>query len=510
MISDGKWHEILVERKSNTASLTLDRKYRGGGFAPGNGGCFELNADLFFGGSVKPRSHAIGGEEITLGFIGCLDNMQINGHPIPLHIASTTSAVVLKTLANVAFSCNFKPDTGVCKSQPCLNGGTCHNLINGSYQCVCVGPKYRGVNCEIDISPCDTLPCMNGGLCRQDEALCKSGVANCYKCECGPSFTGVNCQVPRFCSSNLCQNGGVCEETSLGPKCHCHNGWHGLYCQHDIDECHLSTPVCHSPATCINLPGTFRCICPINATGISCSGEGLYTSNIISSQLHITFDEVIGILIALTVLAISGFILAMCWKCKNKSRTHRTTNNIDQNERLLKNQNNDVPINLKRYSKFSNIEMSNPSGVQILPQRPTSIADPLQTLNNFDRPYANTTEEAENNPCNENFIQNFSKKNAPVASVSPQMAESNTKSKPDSKKQNKILNGMSDESIGINIDESLCYVGSDAKPAPKVSTAPTRASFCDSDSNGKFETTKETVVWFQLTVDLLFTPISLH
>jgi protocadherin Fat 1/2/3 len=288
VVSDGKWHEILVERKSNTASLTLDRKYRGGGFAPGITGCLDLNADLFFGGSVKPRSNAIGGEEISLGFIGCLDNILLNGHQIPLHMASTSSAAVLKTLANVEFSCNFKPDVGACKSQPCLNGGTCHNLINGSYQCVCVGPKYRGVNCEIDMSPCDTLPCMNGGLCRHDELLCKSGIANCYKCECGPSFTGLNCQVPRYCTSNLCQNGGVCEETSLGPKCHCHNGWHGLYCQYDIDECQLTTPVCLSPATCINIPGTFRCICPINATGISCNGDGLYTTNIISSQLHIT------------------------------------------------------------------------------------------------------------------------------------------------------------------------------------------------------------------------------
>ncbi len=447
IISDGKWHEILVERKSNTASLTLDRKYRGGGFAPGITGCLDLNADLFFGGSVKPRSNAIGGEEISLGFIGCLDNILLNGHQIPLHMASTSSAAVLKTLANVEFSCNFKPDVGACKSQPCLNGGTCHNLINGSYQCVCVGPKYRGVNCEIDMSPCDTLPCMNGGLCRHDELLCKSGIANCYKCECGPSFTGLNCQVPRYCTSNLCQNGGVCEETSLGPKCHCHNGWHGLYCQYDIDECQLTTPVCSSPATCINLPGTFRCICPINATGISCNGDGLYTTNIISSQLHITFDEIIGIFVVLAVLALSACILAFCWKCKNKSRRHRPNNCRDVNDPLLKKHShhthNDVNhsgnVNLKRFSKISNIEMSNTATAIALPLRPTSYTE---TLNNFDlaRPYGSSNDESETIPCND-FIQNF-KKNAPIASVSPQLIESNSSNpKPDSRKQQKILNG---------------------------------------------------------------------
>ncbi|CAG2174447.1 unnamed protein product, partial [Oppiella nova] len=262
-------------------------------------------------------------------------------------------------------------------------------------------------------------------------------------------------------SPNLCQNGGVCEETTLGPKCHCHQGWHGLYCQYDIDECQLSAPVCMTPATCINLPGTFRCICPVNSTGISCTGEGLYATNIISSQLHITLDEIIGILVVLSVLAVTGFVFAVCMKCKHKSQTHRPFNNRDQSQRLLK---NEINVQLKRHSKMSNFEMSHTSR-PLLGQRPTSCADPLQTLNNFnveDR----SGDELETNICAENMRQNFQKKSAPIASVSPQMIDSNAKSasKKDSKKQIKILN--------------------DAKPsACKASTPLTRVSFGDSDSN---------------------------
>jgi hypothetical protein len=83
--------------------------------------------------------------------------------------------------------------------------------------------------------------------------------------------------------------------------------------------------------------------------------------------------------------------------------------------------------------------MSN-TAAAVLPLRPTSCTE---TLNNFDlaRPYGSANDEFETIPCND-FIQNF-KKNAPIASVSPQLIESNSSNpKPDSRKQQKILNGM--------------------------------------------------------------------
>jgi hypothetical protein len=84
--------------------------------------------------------------------------------------------------------------------------------------------------------------------------------------------------------------------------------------------------------------------------------------------------------------------------------------------------------------------MSNTATAIALPLRPTSYTE---TLNNFDlaRPYGSSNDESETIPCND-FIQNF-KKNAPIASVSPQLIESNSSNpKPDSRKQQKILNGM--------------------------------------------------------------------
>jgi hypothetical protein len=36
-------------------------------------------------------------------------------------------------------------DINECSSNPCKNGGTCKDLING-YECTCV-PGYNGLNC---------------------------------------------------------------------------------------------------------------------------------------------------------------------------------------------------------------------------------------------------------------------------------------------------------------------------------------------------------------------------
>ncbi len=37
-----------------------------------------------------------------------------------------------------------------CTSNPCQNGGTCQDLVNG-YSCYCVGTGYEGTLCENNI-----------------------------------------------------------------------------------------------------------------------------------------------------------------------------------------------------------------------------------------------------------------------------------------------------------------------------------------------------------------------
>ena len=101
-------------------------------------------------------------------------------------------------------SCKWKD---ACSSWSCLNGGTCIQITNQSYQCTCA-QNFYGSKCEIcnsffllvvnwivvifykkkDIQNlCNPTPCQNGGQCFQDKP-------NDYYCNCtNTNHFGKNC-----------------------------------------------------------------------------------------------------------------------------------------------------------------------------------------------------------------------------------------------------------------------------------------------------------------------------
>jgi hypothetical protein len=104
-----------------------------------------------------------------------------------------------------------------CQSQPCVNGGTCVDQING-FACVCAA-GWSGGLCQTDINECSSQPCRNGGTCVDR--------INGYNCTCAAGLSGPQCQSGVFCLSQPCANGGTCTETSSGHTCLCPRGFSG-------------------------------------------------------------------------------------------------------------------------------------------------------------------------------------------------------------------------------------------------------------------------------------------
>ncbi|XP_015512725.2 cubilin [Neodiprion lecontei] len=177
-----------------------------------------------------------------------------------------------------------KLQTDECASNPCQNGGTCEDLIDG-YKCRCI-EGWEGPQCTKDVDECarylgTDLGCQNNAVCRN--------LAGSYRCDCTSGWYGIHCtKQTKVCnrenSNELCGH-GVCvdnKNTLLGYSCSCDEGWTSTSanpaCVEDVDECAAKHPPCSvSPMVpCINLPGSFHCgSCPQGFTG-----NGYYCADI--------------------------------------------------------------------------------------------------------------------------------------------------------------------------------------------------------------------------------------
>lgn len=64
---------------------------------------------------------------------------------------------------------------------------------------------------------------------------------------------------------NTCQNGGTCSNEIGGYRCVCVNGWSGLDCSENIDDC--DSAACSPGSTCVDRVASFVCLCPYGKTG---------------------------------------------------------------------------------------------------------------------------------------------------------------------------------------------------------------------------------------------------
>ena len=113
---------------------------------------------------------------------------------------------------------NCEVDLNECESQPCLNGGNCHDFVR-FYVCDCA-QGFQGTNCEVNVNECQSDPCQNG-------ALCEDGV-NSYSCTCVQGYNGTHCELEvNECESQPCLFGATCRDGEAQFTCDCIPGYTG-------------------------------------------------------------------------------------------------------------------------------------------------------------------------------------------------------------------------------------------------------------------------------------------
>ncbi|XP_045469521.1 fat-like cadherin-related tumor suppressor homolog isoform X5 [Harmonia axyridis] len=412
-ISDGKWHEVKLEREKNSARITIDGIHTAQGSAPGSSDVLNLqNDELYLGAEVHLHPSILGFEDIQRGFTGCMDDIRISRISVPLHKSGDNSIAVLKRFANVEFSCDASAvlqPPGPCGSQPCLNGGTCVETLNG-FECEC-HTRFSGALCDIDADPCVSAPCLYGGKCMLN-------AAGDYDCECAHGLSGKRCEYGRFCTPNPCKHMGVCEEGDKGPLCKC-RAYAGELCEFDLNECE-SNP-CQNGATCINEVGSFRCNCLPNTTGIYCgqllSGGSLLHFNFTREELIGIFG---GILIIFMIIVVIVCVSCRQFHVKRSRRKRNMINNENLKDHIVLNSTRPHELTeFKRGSKLSNLEV-NQREIPLCSQRPVSYTpssnDPIYNtntalvLNNLDtlRSYGSAGDELETVPPD--YVRNLNRK----------------------------------------------------------------------------------------------------
>ncbi|XP_024082772.1 protein eyes shut isoform X2 [Cimex lectularius] len=116
------------------------------------------------------------------------------------------------------------------------------------------------VRCSASLA-CITNPCVYG--------ICMDAVNGSYTCYCIDGYTGINCQTNwDECWSSPCQNGGTCHDGIAFFNCSCPDGFVGETCDENINECG-SNP-CLNNGTCLDVANGYNCQCQPGYSGYNC------------------------------------------------------------------------------------------------------------------------------------------------------------------------------------------------------------------------------------------------
>ncbi|XP_071532640.1 uncharacterized protein eys [Panulirus ornatus] len=116
-----------------------------------------------------------------------------------------------------------------------------------------------GVECGL---ACISNPCAHGVCVDQLNS-------SSYSCFCVDGYTGLRCQTNwDDCWSAPCRNGATCVDLVAALTCICPPGYTGEFCEAEVNECQ-SDP-CQNNGTCHDLLNHYICTCPPGYSGVNC------------------------------------------------------------------------------------------------------------------------------------------------------------------------------------------------------------------------------------------------
>ncbi|XP_065372234.1 protein serrate [Calliphora vicina] len=176
-----------------------------------------------------------------------------------------------------------------CAGGPCEHGGTCIDLIGG-FRCECP-PEWTGDVCQIDVNECEiTYPVsatsstthhhLHTSTLRTSTAAVAAAAVAGSSTSSSALIAALNAASSSLAaaaaangSSGMfgpCVNARQCINMPGSFSCVCLEGWGGPTCAKDFDDC---VGQCKNGATCMDLVNDYHCACATGFTGRDCETD---------------------------------------------------------------------------------------------------------------------------------------------------------------------------------------------------------------------------------------------